>query len=273
MASLSFKTVPLLCSKLDLSGKRIPIDLSSFDFIEPFALIYLGLLMRYFNCRGKVFSLILPEDSKVQEYLSNQNFFERFKFDADTIENNRLLQELTATSLNDIIDIIKTPGIAENISDKVKSLLVSCKFGGDINEICILVAEVVDNFAQHSGETLGVFMVQYFPKLKKLSIAIGDCGIGFRASLCKNRDYAYLEKMPHYRAIAKAFEPLVSCIPGRGMGLSELRDEIIKSRGYLYCSSFDGYVRIDKKGKMYEGKMPFSLPGVKMEFGFPEKRV
>ena len=114
-------------------------------------------------------------------------------------------------------------------------------------------------------------MIQYLPKIRQLSITIADLGIGIRRSLCKNPDYSYLRIRPHYFAIAEAFQDQVSSIPGRGMGLSELRDYVIRVGGYLYCSSYDGYVRIDRDGKMFGGEMSFSLPGVQMEFGFPER--
>ncbi len=265
MRTLSFQSIAKLCSELDFSESPITIDLDNVSFIEPFALVYLGLFMRHFNTKGIYFNLILPKKKTVRKYLSTQNFFEKFNFNSNTITHQKLVKDETSTSLNDIIDIVKSPDVAERISDNVKNLLINKQINVGIEDVCELVAEVVDNFALHSGQNTGAFMIQYYPKQKLLKVAIGDLGIGFRKSLCKRKKYSYLRYRPHYKAIAKAFEGLVSSIPGRGMGLYEVRDYVIKVGGYLYCSSYNGYIRIDGKGKMFAGKMAFALPGVKME--------
>jgi len=57
-----------------------------------------------------------------------------------------------------------------------------------------------------------------------------------------------------------------------GTGLSLLKDFILEKRGYLYFSSGDGCVRIGNDRRFLSGSMAFNLPGVQMEFGFPEKR-
>jgi hypothetical protein len=46
MPSLSFENVASFCPRLDLSGDVVEVDLSRFDFVEPGALVYFGMLLR-----------------------------------------------------------------------------------------------------------------------------------------------------------------------------------------------------------------------------------
>lgn len=182
--SLHFGNIDSFCSGINLETDRPTVDLSSVSFIEPYALIYLGLFLRLYNSKGKFFNLILPKDSRVREYLSRMNFYQRFNFGKYPIGKENLWRFNTNTSMNDIVDIEKDNSAPEYVVSCLEDLLSKqyhinqVRF--DIGSICEIVAEIIDNFVQHSGELLAVMTFQYYPKNQVLVVAIGDCGIGIK---------------------------------------------------------------------------------------------
>ena len=175
---LSYENVGDFCSRVDLHRQKPLIDLADVSFIQPFALVYLGMFLRMHNSRGINFDVILPSTQFVREYLATQNFWERFNFDPEIIEAEKLHRFTTSTSLDDIVDIENRPYIGEDIASAVRELLINNEVKVDVDEIEELVSELIDNFERHSTHTLAVFAMQANPR--RLVIAVGDCGIGIR---------------------------------------------------------------------------------------------
>ncbi len=274
MITLSFYNIDEFCSKIDLSVGRPVIDLSDVSFVEPYAIIYLGLFMRYYNSLGKYFDWRDSSDTKVRKYLSRMNFYERFNFSKDVIKETKLIRFTSNTSFNDIIDIEKDVCMPDSIANELRELLIrqyeinNVKF--DIPVVCEITAEIIDNFIQHSDENLAVMTVQYFPKKHTLSIAIGDCGIGIKKSLSSVSRYSHVRNLSDEDAIEKAFDYLVSRKMEGGTGLSDIRDTILEKNGSLYFSSNEGFYII-KDRKIQKGSMFFELPGVQIEYIFKEE--
>lgn len=268
--SLTFYNIGGFLSRVDVAKEKAAIDFSYVTFIEPFALVYLGLFLRYHNSRGKYFNWTEPNDKNVREYLSRTNFYKRFGLNSHDTEAPSLSPFSDSTSFNDVIDIEKGPGIAEEVSPRLKKLLVKNHVTVDVETICFIAEEITDNFAQHSGEELAVMTVQRFPQKKWISIAFGDCGKGIKTSLAQNPKYRYLEQQSDREAILKAFEPMVSRREQAGMGLPQVKEAVVESKGTLLISSNAGYLAI-REGKPWWGDLRFNLPGVQMEIAFPEK--
>lgn len=274
MTTLSFYNIDKFCSKIDLSVKRPVIDLSDISFVDPYALIYLGLFMRYYNLQGKFFNWQHSNDMDVRKYLTRMRFYERFNFSKDVIKKENIIRFTSNTSFNDIIDIEKDIFMPDNIADELRKLLMRqyeinyVKF--DISTICEITAEIVDNFIQHSGEILAVMTVQYFPKKHTLSIAVGDCGIGIKKSLSSVPKYSDIKNWSDEDVIEKAFDYLVSRKEEGGTGLSDIRDTILDKNGTLYFTSNKGFYII-KDGKIQKGEMFSELAGVQIEFIFKEE--
>ena len=53
-------------------------------------------------------------------------------------------------------------------------------------------------------------------------MAVGDCGLGVRASLATKLDYAYLKLRSHTQALLKALQPQVGRKKEGGMGLTDV---------------------------------------------------
>ena len=266
---LSFLNIDQLCNSTELTDDRLLIDLSRVSFFRPFALVYLGMFLRYHNSCSRGCSLIPPNSPVARDYLARQNFWARFNFHPDIIEKENLRRFTTSTSFNNIIDIEKQGYIAEDIADAAKRLLRTNSVKVNTAEIEVMVCELIDNFVRHSERTLAAFHMQYYPNNHHVVIAIGDCGIGIRASLSTNPKYKSLMSYPHYEVALKAFEPLISRSPEGGTGLTEVKDGVIRLNGRLRLSTGDGYVIITDTDIKY-GQMAYDLPGVQIELMFPE---
>lgn len=263
---LTFHNVDQVCAQASLSDTPT-LNLLSVTFFRPFAIVYLGMFLRYHNYCGKSCRVVLPNNITAKGYLARQNFWERFNFSHETIEREKLNRITTSTSLNDIVDIENTNTIAEEVERQVKNVLILNHVKTSIPNVANIACELVDNFAQHSRETLAAFHMQYYPYRNEIALAIADCGIGIRNSLSSNPQYAYLGSEPHHVAALKAFEPGVTCSQG-GMGLTEIKDSITSLNGKLLLSTGDEYVTITKELVTY-GKMAYDLTGVQVEVNFP----
>lgn len=267
---LTFETVDHICSNaLNKKGGYV-IDLANVTFFRPFALVYLGMFLRYHNSIGNKCSVILPNNLTAKQYLSRQNFWERFNFHPDVVAREKLNRLTTSTSLNDIVDIERTPAIAEYVEQQVKRVLIRCGVKIKVSEVANTACELVDNFARHSERTLAAFHVQYYPKRNEIAFAIADCGIGIRASLSSNPKYEYLESRPHYEAALTAFEPGVTRQQEGGMGLTEVMETVKMLNGSLFLSTGDEYVKM-YLDEVEHGKMAYDLTGVQIEVSFPEE--
>lgn len=268
--NLDFWSVDQLCTHIDCTKERPVVDLSSIRFFRPFSLVYLGMFLRYHNYIGKGFDVVMPTNLAARIYLARQNFWERFNFNPEVIEKERLIRFTTSTSLNDIVDIEKRPYIAEDIAADVLRVLIHSAARVNVSLVAELVSELIDNFAIHSGQTLAAVAMQYYPNLHRIILAIGDCGIGIRSSLSSNPEFASLADAPHHEVALKAFEPLVSRLPGCGTGLTEVKDGVANLNGRLALSTGNGYVIIGYDGTKY-GEMSYDLPGVQVELSIPEE--
>jgi len=268
---LTFNNVDGLCSEVDLSKERPIIDLSHVSFFHPFALIYLGMFLRHYNAAGQAFDMPVPINSAARNYLSRQNFFGRFNFSPEKIDPSLLRRFTSQTSINDVVDIERRPGIDEEIAVKVRKVVARSSAVVDLALVEEIVAELVSNFARHSQGPLAALAMQYYPRLHTIRIAVGDCGIGIRKSLSSNPNYASLSDQPHNVAALKAFQAGVSRSHEGGFGLTTVLDNVAELRGAFVLATGDGYVRRSESGPTKYGDMLFDLPGVQIQVEIPTR--
>lgn len=244
------------------------VDLSSVTFITPFAMVYLGMFLRYHSHRGCAFHWREPEDEKVRSYLASMRFYERFRFEPSFVLERQAGRSELSTSLNNILDVRKDPDSGDEVARQAADALqrVPARPG----PVAYIISELVDNFVQHSGTELpGTFTWQWFPQRGVLSLALGDCGLGIRTTLQRNEDFAHVGDWPDEKTISLALEQRVSCQPGHGMGLTETVEHVIEARGRLIIASGSGRVIIDQGGRMAPGKTGNELPGVQIGIQLP----
>jgi hypothetical protein len=266
--NLHLYNAAFVCAAADFTSTQPTVDLSNVTFFEPAGLVYVGLFIRYFSARGKKMFLVPPDSEEARRYLARQNFWRRFNFNQDTLEEKDLRRFSTTTSLDDIVDIERSPYIAEEIGQAIHDILWREHVNVDRAQVGEILSELVDNFAQHSGDLLGVFAMQFYPRTRRIRMAIGDCGVGIRASLSKNPRYAALASQPHKVAAERAFEPGVSRKHEGGTGLTEAEDGIRALNGVLTLATGDASVRIDG-AKRTTPPMRFEMPGVQIALEIP----
>jgi hypothetical protein len=226
--------------------------------------------LRFHSAKGIKFDFKLPADTLVREYLDQQRYWLRFNCNPETIPKERLNYLNENTALNDIIDIDNRPNIVDDVADNVLRILTNSIIKVDQPTIIEIVSELVDNFTQHAESSLATLVLQYYPERHEVAIAVGDGGIGIRASLCKNPKYEYLAVIPHYEAALKAFEPLVSRIDERGVGLTYFKEQVIKAKGQILLATGDGFVKINRH-RTEMGTMGYNLGGLQVEVVLPEE--
>lgn len=268
---LNFQNVQRFCSEIDTAAERPLIDLSAVTWFEPYALIYLGMFLRYHNKRGKYFNMASPNNAKAVQYLTKQNFWGRFNFTPDPATDRSLLNLWSNTSFNDIIDLENTASQAEDMGIKLQSIIRARGINVDTEEVRVAVTELVQNFVEHAEEGLAVMMTQYYHTKHMLSIAVGDCGIGIRESLLKS-GHPTIGDLAHKDAIVEAFQPKVTSKAEGGMGFDVVRSIAQDQHASLFLSSSDGCLYLDNHGKLYKEDVPYNLPGVQVELCFPERR-
>jgi len=267
--NLNFWNVHRICAEIDITSEQPILDLSGVTFFSPFALVYLGMFFRHFNSKGSRFHVMPPTAPHARGYLARQQFWERFNFDPRTVKLERLRRLTTTTSLNDIVDIEINDYIADQVAEKLVKVLTDCKCQLPAGKVALIASELVDNFAQHSGQNLAAPTFQFYPTPRNLLIAIADCGIGIRESLASNPKYAWLAERPHHVAVLEAFKPTVSRKPEGGTGFTDVLEGVTELGGQLRLATGNEYV-IVKKGKATAGRMSFDLPGVQIELSLPE---
>jgi hypothetical protein len=100
---LSFWTVDKFCDDVDSSVAHPVVNLSQVTFFRPFAPVYLGMFLRHHNALGKSFQVTTPIDPRARTYIARQNFWQRFNFNPEVIEGERLYRFTTQTSLNEFL--------------------------------------------------------------------------------------------------------------------------------------------------------------------------
>jgi hypothetical protein len=272
MVSLSWLNVDQVCAAVDFTGTPASLDLSDVTFFDQFSVIYLGMFVRYHTSHGTTLEVYPPNATKAREYLARQRFWERFNFTEESITREKQFRTTTGTSLNNIIDIERRERVGEDIADQVQRLLQESQARVRSDEVAEIVAELVENFAQHSKGELAAFTMQWYPNMKRVVLALGDCGIGIRTSLSSVTRYARLRDAPHWDAAAKAFEAGVTRKREGGTGLTLVQDSVRLMRGSMLLTTGDGYVQTRANGKVVVGQMAYDLSGVQLEVVIPERR-
>lgn len=275
MPSLTFANVDLLCGNVNCDGDTLVVDLRRITFFEPFALIYLGMFLRHYVSCGKVIQVRPPTDAKAKGYLARQKFWERFNFDPRTLSPDLLRTFTTATSLNDIVDIPRRQGIAEDVAEAVVNVLCPGprpRYPVDVGAVGEMVSELVHNFQEHSEGPLAAFTMQWYPRATRLALAIGDCGIGIRQALSSAEGYRHLAEQPHRDAAYLAFQAgVTSRSTGGGTGLWEVATAVDQLGGWVRLATGNGYVHLQGED-VRVGDMAFDLTGVQVEVSIPGRR-
>jgi len=235
--------------------KGSTIDLSDVDFIHPWPLVIICLLMveRHKNPDKE---LILPKNPDVLDYLKRIHFCDMLRELGYDKEFNSLNKIVKPESYNLNVQEIMHCNISDEFNARLGHInLMFQNFGlnkDQANFATNIVAELGNNVFDHNSgnwptDIGGCFIVaQNFPTEKQIEVAVGDPGIGFLGSL--------RARFPHINDDVEAIKLGLRGNTGRigedrGNGLGFVQRWTIDDLyGNLMIHSGNGLVEIGKNG-------------------------
>lgn len=191
---------------------------------------------------------------------------------------------LTANAKYTSIEQVKSRGDVESITAHLTSTILT-NFGDLIPEhqkdlkkyLQYLIAEILNNVADHSGSLHGGFaMAQYYPTKRKVQVAVADSGIGFLSHISNE----FPDITTDEDAIKKAVEMGVTASSNRmyghernaGYGLYALLEIIKETKGQVVIISNRGMLRC-KNGQVTTSTLNENWNGTVVAFEFIEKNT
>jgi len=264
------------------AGAYNTIDLKDITFIDPFGMVGILEIGRYFKSLNTDRTLLLPKSENVLKYLERMDFFKYcgLYFTGQSDDTNIIdkyfrksysdvLLEITPIEKSDDIHYIvsKVKKRAHNILKKHLHY-----DDGAINGFIVALSEVCQNIIEHSKHTGFVGIQKYhFLKHKKnvVKIAVMDLGIGFSGSLSERLSFT-----DDLEAIEMALLQGVSrhMDEGRGHGLAAVRNFVRNWNGKISIRSGTAKLSIIPAwswGKAREQNLT-SFPGSQINIMLPE---
>jgi anti-sigma regulatory factor (Ser/Thr protein kinase) len=256
-------------------GRRICIDLSHVNFVDPYGLTGLWGLGRHLKNHNHYVSIRLPSNLAVQTYLFRMGFFKALEeegvdFEGLITEPSNLHGEsdvlLEMTPINEVENIT---AIIQHILNQVSRILRQ-QLGytdRDVANFSTTLAEACQNVFDHSGDR-GMTAVQCYtgPRGRKfVIIGVVDCGCGIRDSLAER--YREAAHWDHRTAILMALRKDYSRFPDRGLGLYRISQIINEYQGSLHIRSGDTRLHLRKGARSYTSG---DFPGTQLSMSLSE---
>lgn len=268
---LTRENIASFCSNIDLDPAKPTIDLRPVESIGPFAVIYLGAFVRYWNSQGKLFTIEVSRSGSLRRYLDLQNFWDRFNFEFEGDGAQPKLQTVKPTSFEDIVplDIVAEPRIAEDLEQWTQEILQEWDLHISPSAISTIVVELIDNAVRHSRSHINApacMIFQLFPDDHYVEVALADSGVGIRQNLS-----AKYHVSNDRAAVVRAFEDGVTSKDEGGTGLSTIMENVERLDGSLFLSTGEGYVIANHTTKynLMSSTADYNLPGVQVQITIP----
>jgi anti-sigma regulatory factor (Ser/Thr protein kinase) len=279
MTNLSDETFEQLLSQ---AGACNTIDLRNITFIDPFGMVGILEIGRYFKSVNAARALLLPKSENVLKYLERMDFFKYCGlYFTGLSENAEIIDRYFRKSYSDVlleITPIEKSDDIHYIVGKVKKrahniLKKHLHYNeGAINGFIVALSEVCQNIIEHSNHTGYVGIQKYhFMKHKKnvVKIAVMDLGIGFAGSLSERLSFG-----DDLEAIEMALLQGVSrhMDEGRGHGLAAVRNFVRNWNGKISIRSGTAKLSIIPSwswGKAREQNLT-GFPGSQINIMLPE---
>jgi hypothetical protein len=220
------------------------VDLRPFDFIDVYASVVLALMLRHACTTRTPPDLLLPESPDVRAYLARQEFFTTLEPWYPIDQELKDLQALRWSGNPRVapLTLVESEDVVTVIADRMRSLLVSSSFGVSTavaDAAWRVLSETLQNIPQHAGLGLecpgsGFAALQLYSDA--LEVAIGDIGVGVRASLQENRMYRKCTGADAHLAVLLHGATRTGN-PGRGNGFQITRQVVGNLRGTLVLQS------------------------------------
>lgn len=220
------------------------VDLRPFDFIDVYASVVLALMLRFACTTRTPPELLLPESPDVCAYLARQEFFKTLEQWYSVDQELRDLQSHQWAGNPRVapLTLVESEDAVTVIVDRMRGLLVSPSFGVSAavaDAAWRVLSETLQNIPQHAGlgsdrPGSGFAALQLYRD--GLEVAIGDIGVGVRASLRENRKYRSCTDGEAQIAVL-VHGATRTDNPGRGNGFQVTRQVVAGLRGTLVLQS------------------------------------
>lgn len=223
------------------------MDLRDVSFIDPYGMVGILEVGRFFNAGGMRKTILLPRSEDVLKYLERMDFFKYagsyFYLDAGGPNmHDRFLRSSHSDVLLEITPVEKSDDIhfiVGKVKNRAHTILDRHLHYDDhaINGFIVALSEVCQNVIEHSESTGFVGIQKYhFHNLERnvVKIAVMDLGIGFRESLSER-----VTTVNDIEAIKQALLYGVSRYvdEGRGHGLAGVRRFVNQWNGKISIRS------------------------------------
>ncbi|MCK5140317.1 MAG: ATP-binding protein [Thermodesulfovibrionia bacterium] len=269
-------------SFLTLISNQTQLDLRDISFIDPYGMVGILEIGRFFYSKGNNKSLIVPYSEDVLKYLERMDFFKYaekyFKLEPDA---PKFINQYSRKSFSDVLleitSIEKSDDIhfiVGKVKKRAHAILETHLHYNEraINGFIVALSEACQNIIEHSENTGFVGIQKYhFQNINKnvVKIAVMDLGIGFKKSLeglhTIKDDIEALEKALLHGASRYADR-------GRGHGLAAVRRFVNEWNGKLSIRSGTAKFSILPDwgyGKEREKNLTF-FPGAQINIMLPE---
>lgn len=229
---------------------NISIDISDADFLDPYSIINLCILLRHIKKYFPGISLCLPEDLNVNSYLERMNLFHNIpqgiKLPGKTNASRPLRKFSSSDVLLEITPIQKQDDVHNIIDYSITKIgrILETSLGytqADIASFCTALSETCQNIIDHSRDQGFVSVQKYHKDTNYVIIAVSDLGIGIKRSLANRYD---VRLWNYTDAIQNALKLGISRFHDRGKGLYRVIEIVKKYRGKLIMRSGSGRAEI-----------------------------
>ncbi len=239
------------------------LDLSRVSFVEPFSMVNMLLLGRFFlRNRGEKLDLVnIP--LSIHQYLSRMDFFKHGIFNVPEPLNERFQLRRSQASMR-LMEIVEIPNkeresvrvitsVIEEFRKRGSQILRFWMHGELVDYFVTVISELCQNVFEHSLDS-GYFAVQTYATGREniCRLVIGDSGVGIRQSFENKKpiDFDTTASL-----IEMALTTPISSKRDFGFGLCQVNTIIERLKGTVYIRSGDasvtGLYRNRKDGKPF----------------------
>jgi anti-sigma regulatory factor (Ser/Thr protein kinase) len=196
--------------------REVHIDLGGVAFIGPTALaLLLATVMRLWEELRCPVMIYPPRNPLTHNYLLRMDFVRHFLHATDVPEPFTRRNPMGFRPCEHFITSDECVAAARQLTAAIEERTAIEKSSRNALQVCL--HELSENVIFHADSPLGGFTAVTASKARhEIEIGIVDLGIGIRASLAKNPDYADIST--DQEAVRKAMIPTVSSTPERNSG-------------------------------------------------------
>ena len=221
---------------LPCRNDEVTIDLARLDFIEPVGLVAVAVVAERAHSSGRAVRFTGPDNIDRADYLARMRL--AGAFDALGIEHALppVHERRSGHRLVELHRFDDEDGLDELVDALIRTYVDD--HPGLIQPLYAALDEIAVNVFEHSGRDHGFLAMQRFDGSNDIAFAIGDSGVGLRASLGAST------RVPDDGvAIARAAQIHISSVdqPGRGRGIRRVIDVTGQHSGSVRLASGTAY--------------------------------